>query len=152
MIAEQHRKGSNRLPPEESSAVMHNTALLKSPSPATTRQPSLSVPQLQRLAPVLPPPGFPNLGPASPPLIPPLLPRFPQPRNNNTLLSSFNPYARSYATENVHYRYTPYERLQLGLGNRNCLLSPGEQMAMHSAMGQNGKLYGTFGKSRASSR
>ena len=41
----------------------------------------------------------------------------------------------SYAniTNDLGYRYTPYERYQLKLGNRNCLLSPKEQMNMYSA-------------------
>ena len=41
----------------------------------------------------------------------------------------------SYAniTNDLGYRYTPYERYQLKLGNRNCLLSPEEQMNTYLA-------------------
>ena len=43
----------------------------------------------------------------------------------------------SHVTNNTGYSFTPYERHQLNLGNRNSLLSPREQRYIHSTDVQN---------------
>ena len=60
----------------------------------------------------------------------------------------------SYAniTNDLGYRYTPYERYQLKLGNRNCLLSPKEQMNMYSASNRHDIQDQSFNGKKYSSR
>ena len=98
--------------------------------------------------------SFPRLPIASPSLNPSQ--RFPPPGMSHT--PRFNiPIPYSHVSNGNGYSFTPYERFQLGLGNRNCLLSPNEQRLIYQATGSNStarqQLYnGTSSKSRSFSR
>lgn len=78
---------------------------------------------------------------SSPPRFPhPSTLRYPPPftrRPNPTTLRNFRPLYSHIVPNSMGYKYTPYERYQLGQGNRNCLLSPNEQRLMQQATSYN---------------
>ena len=115
--------------------VMEHPHSHASPSPLQSSKSPTPRVLLSSKFPMLPPPSSPPIpfSHVSPPL------RFPpsplrQASRRNVIRNTTSSYA--HVANGVGYSFTPYERHQLNMGNRNCLLSPGEQRLLYQASQQ----------------
>ena len=142
--------------------VILNSSANNPPQPADVQDPPRPSNDEASSVVVLPThdPNYPPLPDPSPPLLPSPSLRFPSTHVTSDAYSVPLNYSDSptysHVTNNTGYSYTPYERHQLNLGNRNSLLSPREQMYIHSTDGHNysrpNYSHGRFRNSRAFSR
>ena len=142
--------------------VVLNSSANDPPQPADLQDPTQPPNKEASSVVVLPAhdPNYPALPDPSPPLLPSPSRRFPPTHviSNaySTPLNYLDSPTYSHVTNNTGYSYTPYERHQLNLGNRNSLLSPREQMHIHSTDGHNYTRqkypHGGFRNSRSFSR